>query len=279
MRAEEIGRALGGFRHGGGWLARCPCPNHGRGKGDRNPSLSIGDGHDGRLLMRCFAGCEFVDVLGELKHRGINTTNEVQKPRAPAQPPKIEPSKLALDIWNSAKPLRGTVGEQYLQRRGILLTPSSLRFGGSSMVAALRQPYVGVTAVQRTPIDSIDLTRGQRQTDGPMGTGAVRLGDAKSIMGLAEGVETALAAMMLSGMPVWASLGSARLHRVELPPLVQEVHVFGDNDEAGKKAADRTAETHLGLGRTVHIHFPRQGSRDFNDALLADADDWNFNHE
>ena len=62
-------------------------------------------------------------------------------------------------------------------------------------------------------------------------------------MGLAEGVETALSAMQMAGMTVWASLGASRLHSVELPPEVEEVHVFVDNDEPGRTAAKRTAES------------------------------------
>ena len=71
MSADHIGTALKGRRNGNGWLVRCPCPNHGKGRGDRFPSLSVADGDDGRLLLRCFAGCEFVDILDELKHRGL----------------------------------------------------------------------------------------------------------------------------------------------------------------------------------------------------------------
>ena len=48
--------------------------------------------------------------------------------------------------------------------------------------------------------------------------------------------------MELSGVTVWASLGSARLHQVELPSEVKEVHVFVDNDEPGRLAARRAAE-------------------------------------
>ena len=48
-------------------------------------------------------------------------------------------------------------------------------------------------------------------------------------------VETALSAMQLSGMTVWASLGASRLHNVELPLEVEEVHVFVDNDEPGRQ--------------------------------------------
>ena len=33
MSAQDIGIALKGRRNGNGWLVRCPCPNHGRGRG------------------------------------------------------------------------------------------------------------------------------------------------------------------------------------------------------------------------------------------------------
>lgn len=42
------------------WLA--PCPAH----DDRNPSLSIGTGDDGRALVKCQAGCSIDDVLAAM---------------------------------------------------------------------------------------------------------------------------------------------------------------------------------------------------------------------
>jgi DNA primase len=98
-------------------------------------------------------------------------------------------------------------------------------------------------------------------------------------MGIAEGVETALAAMQLTGMTVWASLGAARLHSVELPPVVEKVFIFGDNDEAGRKAAQRAGEAHTDLGREVRIHFPRGEAKDFNDLIIESANGWYFNYE
>ncbi len=41
----------------GRWVARCPAHN------DRSPSLSIRECDDGRVLLKCFAGCETEDVL------------------------------------------------------------------------------------------------------------------------------------------------------------------------------------------------------------------------
>jgi hypothetical protein len=47
-------------RHGYGasrWMAACPAHE------DRDPSLSISELNDGKVLLRCFAGCETDDVL------------------------------------------------------------------------------------------------------------------------------------------------------------------------------------------------------------------------
>jgi putative DNA primase/helicase len=109
-------------------------------------------------------------------------------------------------------------------------------------------------------------------TVGNLGDGAVRLGPASAIMGIAEGVETALSAMAMADMPVWASIGSKRLHRVELPEIVQEVHIFCDNDKPGHEAAQRAADVHVKARRRVYMRFPPADLNDYNDFLLALAD-------
>lgn len=55
--------ADGGYRvtrAAGGWIAQCPAHD------DRNPSLSIAAGADGRLLLHCHAGCGIRDILDAL---------------------------------------------------------------------------------------------------------------------------------------------------------------------------------------------------------------------
>lgn len=72
LRAADFARALGGIHPSANqWLAPCPVPGHGKGKGDRNPSLSLGDGpRRGQVLVHCFAGCSNNDVIAALKARG-----------------------------------------------------------------------------------------------------------------------------------------------------------------------------------------------------------------
>lgn len=52
-----LGRLDGVRRVAGGYVARCPAHD------DREPSLSLGEGTDGRLLLFCFAGCAFETIL------------------------------------------------------------------------------------------------------------------------------------------------------------------------------------------------------------------------
>src|SRR3954451_23558672 len=63
------------------FMASCPCLGHGRGLGDRKPSLHVSEGADGRVLLFCQAGCptehvlaaaglEFVDLFPEGHPRG-----------------------------------------------------------------------------------------------------------------------------------------------------------------------------------------------------------------
>ncbi len=65
MTAETIAKALGGHRAGATWMARCPVHD------DREPSLSISAGKDGKVLVRCHAGCEQRDVIAALQERGL----------------------------------------------------------------------------------------------------------------------------------------------------------------------------------------------------------------
>lgn len=43
----------------GRWMARCPDPAH----NDKEPSLSVRELDDGRVLVHCFAGCDVASVL------------------------------------------------------------------------------------------------------------------------------------------------------------------------------------------------------------------------
>jgi putative DNA primase/helicase len=51
MTAADLAARLRATRARGGWTARCPAHD------DRRASLSIGTGHNGRVLLHCHAHC------------------------------------------------------------------------------------------------------------------------------------------------------------------------------------------------------------------------------
>lgn len=88
-------------------------------------------------------------------------------------------------------------------------------------------------------------------------------------MGIAEGIETALCAGKLFGLPVWAATCAGLLKTWEPPEGCREVVICADNDEscAGYDAA-------LDLGKRLHrmgikweLRMPEQVGTDWCDVL------------
>ena len=106
-----------------------------------------------------------------------------------------------------------------------------------------------------------------RITTGMLGAGAVRFAKPDDVLGLAEGIETALSAQQLTGIPTWACLGATRMHRVVIPEHIRELHLFGDNDDAGRDAVNRAA--YQNRERRVVLRFPPDTCNDWNDLLTS----------
>jgi putative DNA primase/helicase len=288
MTAESVARALSGRKSGCGWTARCPAHD------DRTPSLSIRDGANNKVLVRCHAGCEQKSVIAALRTLGLWAEKGKRSFRCP--PPRSherEPdqadakrSEIALAIFNSAKSSRGTLVEKYLASRGMLLqSPKALRFhaglkhpsGGvwPAMVALVTRGSDGTPlAVHRTFIANDGSGKApvdpQRMIFGPCRGGAVRLADLGDMLMVGEGIETCLAAMQATGHPAWAALSTAGLRGINLPNEVRHVIVLADGDVQGAAAALDCARRLKREGRRVRIARPPQGS-DFNDMLINRA--------
>jgi len=106
----------------------------------------------------------------------------------------------------------------------------------------------------------------------PISGGACEVYPAEEVMGIAEGVETAIAAKMLFSTPTWASLSTSGMRTWEWPAIVKEVWIFADNDAnyAGHAAAYALAHRLAKAGIAAHVQFP-QIAGDWNDVLLASA--------
>jgi hypothetical protein len=151
-----------------------------------------------------------------------------------------------------------------------------------ALVAPLRRSDGRITAIQRiylmpvvefdgsatAPKDNRAPLRVRKKNLGSAGDGAVQMAPAGPILGIAEGLESALAASKLYRVSAWATCGASRLHAVGLPPETREVLIFADRGEAGEAAAERAYDTYRRQGRRCSIILPEEPFGDFNDMLL-----------
>jgi len=281
---DEQGRRLverlGGRWSGSAGLCRCPAHD------DRRPSLSVRIGRTS-LLLHCFAGCSAADILKSLRASGqpleAVSGSSSSESRSGALVHAERSRAAAIRLWGAARPIAGTPGERYLAGRGLASETSELRYHPRTphgprpltrfrpaMIAAVRD-QTGIVAVHRT---FLDIRSGRlapieepRRGLGRFGSGAVRLGGTASWLGLAEGIETALSASALFGLPCWATLGTERFRLVALPDEVEELVLFLDRDAGGRRAEALARETFRKL--PIEARYPRQTGADWNDVLRA----------
>lgn len=89
---------------------------------------------------------------------------------------------------------------------------------------------------------------------------------AGEVLGIAEGIETALSAALIHAVPVWAALNASLLARFEPPRGVDRLIVFADRDVAGLEAAATLMERLQGRV-TLEVRTPRAPAKDWNDVL------------
>jgi hypothetical protein len=134
MKAEIIAKALGGRRSGG-------CPAH----DDHEPSLAITDTRDGKVLVRCHAGCGQRDVIAALRAHGAwdRERGAVRQPPPARNCDAAIRMEAALTVWRASRSAEGTPVETYLRSRGLTISvPISIRFH-----AGLKHPLGGMWPV------------------------------------------------------------------------------------------------------------------------------------
>ena len=287
MKANTVAKALGGRKAGGGWMARCPAHD------DRKPSLSIRDAREGKVLVRCHAGCDQGQLIAALRSRGL--WEEYGHRRLMRPGPRVaandrpdrddtKRTQAALAIWQSATLADGTLVKTYLISRGLHLPPPpTLRFhaglkhpsGGvwPVMVAlvtrgeddaplAIHRTFLAHDGAGKAPVDP------HKMMLGPCRGGAVRLGVPGEVLMVGEGIETCLAAMQATGHPAWAALSTSGLRTLDLPDTARNMIVLADGDDPGEAAARDCAWRWKREGRRVRIAHPPRGL-DFNDLLVG----------
>ena len=280
--ARRICESRGGKWSGTKGMACCPAHD------DRTPSLGVSLGRQA-ILFHCFAGCDQQSVLSALAREGFEAPalfSASATTEGPEQTRTRKPSAAALRIWRDAQPLRASPAKAYLESRGILAASPALRFHPRTplgpkgrarflpaMIAAVSLDE-GPIAIHRTFLSTEASGKAAfekpKRALGALGEAAVRLfAPVSGKLGLAEGVESAMSAYALTGIPVWATLGNERFGLVSVPESVTELHLFVDHDAGGELAASRGLAAYAREGRTIHVRKPSSRDTDWNDELTA----------
>lgn len=191
-------------------------------------------------------------------------------------------------IWSKATPLRHSDAvDRWLRSRDIILHsfPSCLRMARRlpyyssasrsyhpAMLALVRGADGRPATIHRTYLTEAGnkaAVESPRKLFSPMPKGAaVRLGAPGATLGIAEGIETALAAQILFSVPTWAAICANGLANFEPPQNVKRLLIFADNDDnqVGQQAALRLA-SRLSGDLKVETIIPPDIGQDWNDVL------------
>ncbi len=256
--AADVSKVLGGRSSGGGsYLCPCPVSTHGKGKGDRNPSLSVCDG-DTALLVTCFAGCDPLDVLDELRRRELldddSPTFRLKQARPkPKRTPDQDHAQRQLEkakfLWGKRQPAEDSPVDFYLRgpRKYGGPIPPTLGFlpplkpgHHPAMISAFGipdEPEPGTLSISNEQVRGIHLTLlkpdggGKADTKpdkimvGSSNGWPIVLAPMNDFLGLiiCEGIETGLSLHEATGCGIWAAGSASRM-----PGLADKVQDYCD---------------------------------------------------
>lgn len=247
---------------------------------------------DGMALTIAYTNRSFPSLAGEIDLMLGNL-----KPDSTMARPEITDEKRRALLRETAaqtvKISKGDLADRYFIERGCgeLVYPKTLRFaprlrdgeGGvrPCLVATVQDPEGNNVTLHRTflrpdGLAKADMASPRKLMPGPLPKGcAVRLSDyAGGPLGIAEGIETALSASRLYGMPCWAAINSTMLQAWAPPDGCTEVAIFADNDPkfGGQAAAFALAHRLSVAGLDVSVHVPSTPGTDWNDEIQPVAE-------
>jgi len=242
---------------GSGWVACCPAHD------DRNPSLSVSEGKDGRALLHCFAGCSTESILAALgltagdfflKHStstaGVSIRPQQSRETSPSTKPKQ--TKRSKQAWPTSNEAIAAL-ERRRGRRAAAWTYCDpdwcevgiiLRWNGNDgrkeirplaktvngwVVGAMPEPRPLYRLKEVSQADVVFVVEGEKAAD------------AGSSIGLCT--TTSSGGSNAAGQSDWSRLAG------------KNVVIFPDNDQPGRKYAETVANlvTQLSPPATVRI--------------------------
>jgi len=238
---------------------------------------------DGIALVQKVFGIGFIEAVKKVSEI-LGVVEMDFRPNTPKKDPSIYLNK----VWNDSEPLTGDDPVSlYLKSRGITAIPENVRFCEKcyesdtkllypAMIAAIHNKKGVKIGIHRTYLEGTDKAdiespkKIMTPTESLDGS-AIRLTSVYEIMGIAEGIETALSCTQLYDIPTWSCMTAGLMEKWTPPEGCKKVVIYADSDRsfAGQKAAYVLATKLYNKGLSVDIRMPPDKGQDFNDILIA----------
>lgn len=229
-------------RSGSGWQALCPAHD------DTTPSLSVSRGDKQEVLLHCFAGCEFGEILAALGLDGGGAGHS-DLPAGRSAPAKARSSgPVAARVWRELPAGPGVSRYAYRGEEGELVGVVIREDRGDAKTIRPFVPAEGGGWIQRGMPAPRPLYR------------LPELVQAAGAVAVVEGEKCVGACLRAwPGKPAvttWAH-GTGSWRKTDWSPLAgRGVSLLADADEAGRKAVRGIAARLAGMGCAVRVGLP-----------------------
>jgi len=208
------------------YMAQCPCHE------DKEPSLAVSEGDDGRVLLKCFAGCNTEDIVAELGLSMADLFPPKERPQPKQSKPKQNEARRAYQ-----SPTYVYTDEQGKTLFGVIRTPRkdffTIRPDGNGGW------LYGLEGVEPVPYRLPEVIKA--------------VSEGKTVF-IVEGEKDADNLRKL-GLVATTNHGGAKKWRDHYSDYLvgADVVIIPDDDEPGREHAERVAQSLVGKAKSIRI--------------------------